>query len=222
MPLSPSAPYPRQPCQHPTTQFFTDWMPILPPNQQHQIVQSLKKWLYHLKSDCTISTVSCLSYNCYVLYQNYHSSSTENVSGDWFRELREVNLKQETYDVCFVIYQSYTNTHTTVLQLSGFCPGHRGWAGTRRNIHPLTPIVVINRPLSAHPSTLIHDILPVRHMHLIIFFHNLCPSFLWSTSWPGTLHFMLHTFRHPIIVFFSQHMPIPSQPVSLWYWDYVI
>ena len=41
------------------------------------------------------------------------------------------------------------------------------------------------------------------------------PSFLWSTSWPGTPHFILHTFLHPIIVFFSQHMPIPSQPVPL-------
>ena len=39
------------------------------------------------------------------------------------------------------------------------------------------------------------------------------PSFLWSTSWPGTLHFILHTILHPIIVFFSQYMPIPSQPV---------
>ena len=31
-----SAPHPRQPCQHPTTQFFTGRMPFLPPNQQHQ------------------------------------------------------------------------------------------------------------------------------------------------------------------------------------------
>jgi len=31
-----SAPHPRQPCQHPTTQFFTGWMPFLPPNQQCQ------------------------------------------------------------------------------------------------------------------------------------------------------------------------------------------
>jgi len=46
-------------------------------------------------------------------------------------------------------------------------------------------------------------------------FHNLSPSFLWSASWPGTLHFILCTFLHPIIVFFSQHMPIPSQPVPL-------
>jgi len=29
-----SAPHSRQPCQHPTTQFFTGRMPFLPPNQQ--------------------------------------------------------------------------------------------------------------------------------------------------------------------------------------------
>jgi len=29
----------------------------------------------------------------------------------------------------------------------GFCPGQPGWASTRKNIHPLTPIVVINHPL---------------------------------------------------------------------------
>ena len=31
-----SAPHPRQPHQHPTTQFFTGRMPFLPPNQQRQ------------------------------------------------------------------------------------------------------------------------------------------------------------------------------------------
>jgi len=40
-----------------------------------------------------------------------------------------------------------THTHTTVLRLSGFC--------TRRNIHPLTPIVVINHPLST--SSIYYD-----------------------------------------------------------------
>ena len=29
------------------------------------------------------------------------------------------------------------------------CPGLPGWAGTTRNIHPLTPILIINHPLSA-------------------------------------------------------------------------
>ena len=41
---------------------------------------------------------------------------------------------------------THTHTHTTVLRLHGCCPGQPGWAGTRRNIHPLTPIMVINHP----------------------------------------------------------------------------
>jgi len=38
--------------------------------------------------------------------------------------------------------------HTQPFYGSGFCPGLPGWASTRINIHPLTPIVVINHPLS--------------------------------------------------------------------------
>jgi len=48
---------------------------------------------------------------------------------------------------------THTHTHTTVLP---------GWAVTRRNIHPLTPIMVINRPYLLHPSNTIHGILPVQ------------------------------------------------------------
>jgi len=29
--------------QHPTTQFFTDWMPFLPPNQQRQSTEGTSK-----------------------------------------------------------------------------------------------------------------------------------------------------------------------------------
>ena len=61
-------------------------------------------------------------------------------------------------------YLTHTHTRTTVLRLFGFCPGQPGWASTRRNIHPLTPFVVINHPLSAssiwydprHPLCSIH------------------------------------------------------------------
>jgi len=45
--------------------------------------------------------------------------------------------------------------HTTVLWLSVFCPGQPGSAGTIRNIHPLTHIMVINHPLSA--SSIYYD-----------------------------------------------------------------
>ena len=50
-------------------------------------------------------------------------------------------------------------------------------------------------PYLLHPSNMIHGILPVQSMHLTVFFHNLSPSFLWSTSWswPDTFHFILHT-----------------------------
>ena len=48
MPLSPSAPHPRQPRQHPTTQFFTGRMPFLIPNQQCQSTEGIlwdwKSW----------------------------------------------------------------------------------------------------------------------------------------------------------------------------------
>ena len=36
-----SAPHPRQPRQHPTSQFFTGQMPFLPPNQQRQSTEGI-------------------------------------------------------------------------------------------------------------------------------------------------------------------------------------
>jgi len=80
-------------------------------------------------------------------------------------------------------------THTQPFYGSGFCLGQPVWAGTRRNIHPLTPnwssIIPYLFPL---PIT-IHGIFPVQFTCLTVFFHNRSPSFIWSTSWPGTLHF---------------------------------
>jgi len=43
----------------------------------------------------------------------------------------------------------HTTIPPTILWLSGLCPGKPGWADIRRNIHPLTPVVVINHSLSA-------------------------------------------------------------------------
>jgi len=71
-------------------------------------------------------------------------------------------------------------------------------------------------PYLLPPSFMIHGIFLVQFTCLTVFFHNLSPSFLWSTSWPGTLHFILHTFLHLIIVFFLQHMSISSQPILLY------
>jgi len=84
----------------------------------------------------------------------------------------------------------HTHTHTAVVRVCGFCLGQPGWAGTRRNIHPLTPIVVINSRLSA--SSIYYD-----PWHPPCSFHapdNLFPQslskFSLVYSWPGTLHFI--------------------------------
>ena len=42
-------------------------------------------------------------------------------------------------------------------------------------------------PYPLPPSFKIHSIL--QFACLTVFFHNLSPSFLWSTSWPGTLQY---------------------------------
>jgi len=60
-------------------------------------------------------------------------------------------------------------------------------------------------PYLLHPSNTIHGILPVQFTCFTVFFHNFSPSFLWSTCWLSTLHFTLHTFLHPITVFFVAH-----------------
>jgi len=82
---------------------------------------------------------------------------------------------------------------------------------TRRNTHPPT-ILIIVQSYQLLPSTTIHSILPDQITCLAVFLHNLSPCPLWSASWSGALHLIFHTFLHPISVFFSQQMPISSQP----------
>jgi len=56
-----------------------------------------------------------------------------------------------------VIWTCLTTTATTtILRLFGLCPRQPGWDGTRENILSLTPIVVINHPLSA--SSIFYDL----------------------------------------------------------------
>jgi len=53
------------------------------------------------------------------------------------------------------VYLWWSHPHITILWLSGFCLGQPGWASTRRDIHSLTPIMVISHPLSA--SSIYYD-----------------------------------------------------------------
>jgi len=114
---------------------------------------------------------------------------------------------------------THTHTHTHPQPFYGSMefvrdnPGELMPEETFTHLHlSWSPIV----PYLLHPSITIHGILPVQSGYApdSLFPQSLL-SFLWSASWPGTIHSILHTFLHPIIVFFSQHMPIPSQSVLL-------
>jgi len=86
-------------------------------------------------------------------------------------------------------HQASHHTHTTILWLSGK--------------HLLT------HTYRGHQLSLIcfHGIHPVQFTCLTVFFHNLAPSFLWSTSWPGTLNFILYTFIHQSLSSFCSTCP---------------
>ena len=49
---------------------------------------------------------------------------------------------------------------------------------------------------------MIHSILCVQFTCLTVLSDNLSPGPLWSSSWSWTLYFILHTFLHPITIFF--------------------
>jgi len=112
---------------------------------------------------------------------------------------------------------THTHSHTTILQLSEFCPGQHGWAGTRRNIHSLTPIVVISHPLSSssiqydpwHPSCSFYIFDSVSHNLSQVFFDlplDLEPSTPLRTPYiSSTSHCLL----------FTAHAYVPLQPVLL-------
>ena len=79
--------------------------------------------------------------------------------------------------------------------------------------------------IHSHPSwssTILYQLHPLRSIVSSLF--NLCAwqsfpqplsrsSLVYPLVW-GPL-FVLHTFLHPVIIFFSRHMPIPSQSVLL-------
>jgi len=120
------------------------------------------------------------------------------------------------WSVCLLVTAvTHTHTHTQPFSALWKLSGTTRVSRYQKKHSPTTLIVVINHPYLLSPSTTTHGILRIQSTCSTVFFRNLSPSFLWSTFWPGTLHFILHTFLHPIIVFFSQHMPIPSQPVPL-------
>jgi len=88
------------------------------------------------------------------------------------------------------------NTHTTtILRFSEFCRRQPGWAGTRRNIHPLTPIVAINHPLFA--SSICYDS-----------WHPLCSICLSDSLFPQSLS------KFSLVYFLAWHHPLHTSYIS--------
>ena len=92
------------------------------------------------------------------------------------------------------------------------------WAGTRRNI-----LTYSHRSWSSNilyqlpPSTKIHSILLVQFMCLAVLFHNRCPGPLWSSTWSGTLYFILHTSPNHLLSQYHCINPICTEfQYSLW------
>ena len=110
-----------------------------------------------------------------------------------------------------------SNTHTH--NRYAFGPGRPVPEETLTHSHPSWSSDILYH---LRPFTTISGILFVHFTCLTVLSYNLSPGPLWSSSWSWTPNFILHTFLHSIIVFFSQHMPIPSKPVLLQHQCYVI
>ena len=117
---------------------------------------------------------------------------------------------------CVLYYFGANRFLTTQLQqpFYGRLSGLPEWAGTRKTLtHPPSWSSSILYQLLL--SATIHNILLVQITCLAIFLHNLLPCPVWSTSWSAALRLIFRSFLHPISVFFSLHMPIPSRSVLL-------
>ena len=88
--------------------------------------------------------------------------------------------------------------------------GLPGYAGNRKTFIHSHASCSSDIPYQLPPSTTIYSILLIQFTCLTVLCHNLSPGSLWSSSWSGALYLIFHAFLHPVIIFFSQHMPIPS------------
>jgi len=105
-------------------------------------------------------------------------------------------------------------THTTVIRLYGFCPGQSGWMvpeETFTHLHLSWSSVI---PYLLHPSTTIHDILPVQSTCRTVFPQSLSKfSLVYLLAWHPPFHtpyisspnrcFPFATHAHTIITCFA-------------------
>ena len=116
-----------------------------------------------------------------------------------------------------IIIETGKYTHN---RLTALCPGLPGWVvpthpgspwqrgwyqkkHSSTDIHPECQTSFIN-----FLHLLRHSILLVQFTSLAVFSTaSLQILFNWSTSWSGTLYFILHTYLHPSVIFFRNTCP---------------
>ena len=189
---------------------------------------------------CIHDTTSCetgLTTGCIVEtgLKGIHTTYSSRSSAITHRSIAKIHVKDAvenfvgvsncTFDILVphnnsaMLWRHLHNTTTTTI-LRPFVRDHPGEPVPEETLtHP--PSWSSSNLYQLLPSTTIHSILLVQITCLAIFLHNLFSCPLWSASWFGALHLIFHTLVHPISVFFSQHMPIPSQPVLLQYQYYI-
>jgi len=97
-------------------------------------------------------------------------------------------------------YQLYTRTHAHTQ------PFHGSMDFVRDNLGEPVPEETFTHSHLSWSSIYYNPWHPLCSVHTP---DNLSPSFLWSTSWPGTFHFILHTFLHPTQSLSSFHNTCP-------------
>jgi len=160
-------------------------------------------WRCAKTEKCSCITADCYSFGWYSAQLVGKDNVLQNVQlilDSWTKQVMNHNWIPPTTTIT-VLGPFVRNYPREPVPEETYTHSHLSWSST----------ILYQLP----PSTTIHSILPVQWTSLKVVLHNLSLSPLWSTSWSGTLHFILHTFLHRITVFFSQHISMPSQPVLL-------
>ena len=121
------------------------WMSTVSPNADQPVLSCIiksnsKRWLTKRDQQESLANAKVNVRQHYASLSCLGDEDSENIASERYenRHLRRPlscltpHISWTPANICITL-----TTHTTVLRLSGICPGKPGWAGTRRNIHPL-------------------------------------------------------------------------------------
>jgi len=203
---------------HTSYKFIPNW-------QNGNFVNFLYVVLHIICSHSETFKLQCLEKKTDIVVDSTRLKSYVTINSDAFSYINSNQLWLPALNISYVTAHTHACTHA---RTHAHTHTH-----TQPFYSPLSGITHLSRYLKKHSPAYTyphHQPSFISFLHLLwstvssltVLLHNPSLSALWSTSWPSTSHFILLTFLHPNIVFFLQHMPIPTQSVLLWYWDYII